>query len=57
MKRAGRIFLLALGLIACGKLSVAQNSPQPAKRLLIIGKKKATDTRRCRMRWRPSSGS
>jgi uncharacterized protein len=40
VKSAGRIFLLALGLMVFGKIRGAQNAPQPAKRLLIIGEEK-----------------
>jgi type 1 glutamine amidotransferase len=40
MKWAGRILLLAVAVLACVKLCVAQNAAQPAKRLLIIGEEK-----------------
>ena len=36
MKWAGRILLLAVGVILPGKFSLAQNAPQPTKRLLIV---------------------
>jgi len=40
MKWAGRILLLAVGVILPGKFSLAQNAPQPMKRLLIVGEEK-----------------
>src|ERR1043166_1440040 len=40
MKRAGRILLLMVGLVALGSSCFGQNTPQPRKRLLIIGEEK-----------------
>jgi type 1 glutamine amidotransferase len=40
MKRAGRILLLMVGLVALGSSCFGQNTPQPQKRLLIIGEEK-----------------
>lgn len=40
MKLVGRILLLALAVVGCGKSCFPQSGPQPTKRLLIIGEEK-----------------